>query len=193
VASSLVPDLIAYQGPGTSYVGATVAPLQNADLINTGTSDAGPIDVFSVFDALTLTSGRPGYIQDHLSRANVAFDLAANQGPSEFAARTSGQQLMPAGSMPAGGGGMMVLDITAAHDAVLSDWSLSPGISRKPAAVLRSVFRGFGTPVGVVPRPIASRRASNVLAVDMLFGDTKAAKSLLDDVGSLHLAKKYKA
>ena len=57
VANLLVPDLIAYQGPGTSYGGPTVAPLQNAGLINSGTSSGGPIDVFSVFDSLTVTSG----------------------------------------------------------------------------------------------------------------------------------------
>ncbi|MGO9919796.1 MAG: S8 family serine peptidase [Isosphaeraceae bacterium] len=50
VASSLVPDLIAYQGPGTSYAGPTVAPLQDAGLVNSGTTDSGPMDVFSVFD-----------------------------------------------------------------------------------------------------------------------------------------------
>src|SRR5208282_5066719 len=49
VAKLLVPDLIAYQGAGTAYSGSTVAPLQNAGLVNTGTSDSGPMDVFSVF------------------------------------------------------------------------------------------------------------------------------------------------
>ena len=38
VANLLVPDLIAYQGPGTTYAGPTVGPLQNANLVNTGTS-----------------------------------------------------------------------------------------------------------------------------------------------------------
>ena len=37
--------------------------LQNAGLVNTGTSDGGPIDVFSVFDALTLTGDGLGYAQ----------------------------------------------------------------------------------------------------------------------------------
>ena len=54
MANLLVPDLIAYHGPGTSYSGPTVAPLQNAGLVNTGTGDDGPMDVFSVFDALTV-------------------------------------------------------------------------------------------------------------------------------------------
>ena len=42
VANLLVPDLIAYHGPGTSYSGPTVTPLQNAGLVNTGTKDSGP-------------------------------------------------------------------------------------------------------------------------------------------------------
>jgi hypothetical protein len=54
VADLLLPDLIAHQGPGTSYSGPTVASLQDTGLVNTGTSDGGPMDVFSVFDALPL-------------------------------------------------------------------------------------------------------------------------------------------
>ncbi len=56
VANLLVPDLVAYQGPGTSYSGATVARLQDAGLVSTGTSNGGPMDVFSVFDSLMVTS-----------------------------------------------------------------------------------------------------------------------------------------
>jgi hypothetical protein len=55
VANRLVPDLVAYQGPGTSYSGPTVARLQNAGLVDTGTSGGAPMDVFSVFDSVTLT------------------------------------------------------------------------------------------------------------------------------------------
>ena len=54
VAGSLVPDLVAYQGPGTIYSGPRVAALQNANLVNTGTSASSPINVFSVFDSLTV-------------------------------------------------------------------------------------------------------------------------------------------
>ncbi len=52
----MVPDLIAYQGAGTTYSGSTVPPLQNSGLVNTGASDSGPMDVFSVFDSFTVTS-----------------------------------------------------------------------------------------------------------------------------------------
>ncbi len=56
VANLLVPDLVAYDGPGTTYSGPTVGALQNANLVNAGMSDSGPMDVFSVFDSLTVTS-----------------------------------------------------------------------------------------------------------------------------------------
>jgi len=56
VASSLVPDLIAYQGPGTTYSRPTAGPLQNSGLVNTGTGDSGPMDIFSVFDSFTVAS-----------------------------------------------------------------------------------------------------------------------------------------
>ena len=60
MANLLVPDLVSYQGPGTSYAGPGVGPLQDATLTDTGTSSGSPIDVFSVFDAWTVPSGVPG-------------------------------------------------------------------------------------------------------------------------------------
>ncbi len=55
VANLLVPDLVAYDGPGTSYSGSTVAPLLDASLVDTGSTSSGLIDVFSVFDSITVT------------------------------------------------------------------------------------------------------------------------------------------
>ncbi len=40
----------------SSYSGSTVAPLQNSGLVNTGNTDTGPMDVFSVFDSFTVTN-----------------------------------------------------------------------------------------------------------------------------------------
>ncbi len=68
VANLLVPDLVAYQGAGTTYAGPTVAPLQDATLGETGTGDGGPIDVFSVFDAL--------------ADSGDGWDLSTNQTPA---------------------------------------------------------------------------------------------------------------
>jgi hypothetical protein len=63
VANVLVPDLIAYQGPGTTYSGATVAAMQSSGLVNTGSSGSSPMDVFSAFDALTTKSAVAGRTQ----------------------------------------------------------------------------------------------------------------------------------
>ena len=41
VANLLVRDLIAYQGPGTTYAGPTVGPLQDATLVDTWSSGGG--------------------------------------------------------------------------------------------------------------------------------------------------------
>ncbi len=56
VANLLVPDLIAYQGPGTTYAGPTVAPMQSSELVNTGAVVSSPINAFSIFDSLTISS-----------------------------------------------------------------------------------------------------------------------------------------
>ena len=66
VANLLVPDLVAYHGPGTSYSGPTVGPLQNTTLTNTGAGSGGKMDVSmsSVFDSFTVTSNGAGYAHD---------------------------------------------------------------------------------------------------------------------------------
>jgi subtilase family serine protease len=56
VANLLVSDLVAYQGPGTSYSGPTVGSLQCKSLDGNWTGSGGPINVFSVFDSLMVTS-----------------------------------------------------------------------------------------------------------------------------------------
>jgi hypothetical protein len=56
VANSLVSDLVAYRGPGTSYAGPTVGPLQDATLTDIGSTTGNTISVFSVFNAFTVTS-----------------------------------------------------------------------------------------------------------------------------------------
>jgi hypothetical protein len=52
VANLLVPDLVAYEGPGTVYRGPAVLPLQDASFVNTQTSSSAPINAVSIFDAL---------------------------------------------------------------------------------------------------------------------------------------------
>jgi uncharacterized repeat protein (TIGR01451 family) len=57
VANRLVPDLVAYQGPGTSYAGPLVGPLQDDTLTSTWTGGGGPTNAFNVFSAITVSSG----------------------------------------------------------------------------------------------------------------------------------------
>jgi len=63
VANLLVHDLVAYEGPGTTYTGPTVGALQDATLVNTGSSGGGTSNVFSVFSAIAVSSSGLGYGQ----------------------------------------------------------------------------------------------------------------------------------
>ncbi len=56
VANLLVSDLVAYQSGTVVASGPTVAPVQNANLVNTGATAGETINVFSVFDSLIDTS-----------------------------------------------------------------------------------------------------------------------------------------
>jgi len=120
VANRLVPDLIAYQGPGTSYAGPTVGHLQDAGLVNTGTSGGGPMDVFSVFDALTLAGGGPGDAQGQVATSNFSstqYESLATGVPGRtgtgppiaagFTALGPASSLSPAGLMPLPAGGLV--------------------------------------------------------------------------------------
>ncbi len=60
VANLLVSDLVAYQGPQTTYSGPTVGPLQDANLDGSWTNDGGPIDVLSVFDSFVVSNNSGG-------------------------------------------------------------------------------------------------------------------------------------
>ena len=64
VANLLVPDLVAYHGPGTTYTGPTVGPLQSANLVNTSSGSSSELDVFSVFDSITIGGSGVGYSGD---------------------------------------------------------------------------------------------------------------------------------
>jgi hypothetical protein len=84
VANLLVPDLISYHGPGTPYSGPTVAPLQAAGLVNSGSINGGPMDVFSVFDSLTVPADGFGFGRDVSNGAsiNVPFDMTSSGAAS---------------------------------------------------------------------------------------------------------------
>ena len=77
VANLLVSDLVAYNGPGTTYSGATVGPLLDASLVDPASTSSGPIDVFSVFDSITLS--HIGVGQKHSA---LAIDSSLEQAPA---------------------------------------------------------------------------------------------------------------
>ena len=103
VANLLVPDLIAYQGSGTTYSGPGVAPLQSAGLVNTGTSDGGVIDVFSVFDALPQSGEGLCYVQNpgHVSVPVSSIDKTHVSDLSSRPASTQNQRIIRPSPTPA--------------------------------------------------------------------------------------------
>ena len=96
VANRLVPDLIDYHGPGTSYSGPTVAPLQDATPVNTGTNGAGPIDVFSVFDSLAVAGNGLGEAHGQVFGTGLGSPLNASLAPAG-AGRTAGSPVVATG------------------------------------------------------------------------------------------------
>ncbi len=80
VANALVSDLVAYQGPGTSYSGPTVGPLQEVNLDGNWTGSGGATDVFSVFDSFTVTLGgliHVGAIGAHAQESALGHGMSA--------------------------------------------------------------------------------------------------------------------
>ena len=76
MANLLVSDLVAYQGPGTTYAGPTVGALQDATLSSTWSTGGDISNVFSVFNAI---EGRtPGLDHGQESGSTGALNPAVN-------------------------------------------------------------------------------------------------------------------
>ncbi len=177
VANLLVPDLIAYQGPGTSYAGPTVAPLQNAGLVNTGTSDGGPMDVFSVFDFVTVTSSGVGDTQgqvlstDPSSPMNAAPADAGRIATSPMIAAGATfvptTNLSPVGLMPLAPAGVIGTPVSSALMSQQSAWSTAQAVfsgqtTSEHFAVLQRIDPN-NEPVSFVTRHRASQALESVL------------------------------
>ena len=87
VANLLVPDLIAYQGPGTTYAGPTVGPLLDATLTSIWASGGGTTNVFSVFSALTVSSSGLGQGQAPGAASTISTSLGGT--PAKVVAATT--------------------------------------------------------------------------------------------------------
>jgi len=151
VANLLVPDLIAYQGSGTTYSGPTVGPLQNATLTNTGTSSSSPLDVFSVFDSLTVTHPGFGSVVDAGRRSDSGSTGSetltpgmANRLTIVRLQRATPPVVDPGSGLVTGGRAtsMMPLD-TSTLDAVLIDWSRARAAATTRATATGSSVPGF--------------------------------------------------
>jgi hypothetical protein len=179
IAGSLVPNLVAYHGPGTTYSGPTVGPLQDAALSGTWTGDGGTTNVFNVFNTMPVghgafrtrsqeratkdTAGRMSISQEgQVSSADADSTLGAQAQPSSpnlvYSAVTGSGAMGPIGLVPTS-------DANAAHDAVLAGWSSS----QKPAA---------NQPVNVIIPGLTSTPRTTVIQGD-------AVDSALEAFGAL--------
>jgi len=152
VANRLVPDLIAYEGPGTSYSGPTVAPLQNANLVNTGATSSGPIDVFSVFDSLTVTSNGLGDAQGQVLSTALSSPInetlapaGAGRNPASpliAAGITFGpaSNLSPAGLTPLPPAAVTIAPASTGLMSLQPAWSTAQPVANTPTRSEHSVF-----------------------------------------------------
>ena len=129
LANLLVPDLVAYHGPGTTYGGPTVGPLQNASLVTTGASAGCPIDVFGVFDSLTVASYGLGGAQSQLPSTDISSPRYETPAPA-VAGQASASSLIAVGfasgtSMNLSAAGLMPLPPARATVAAASSGVMS--------------------------------------------------------------------
>jgi len=118
VANLLVADLVAYQGPGTSHPGPGVGPLQDASLVDPTAASGGPIDVFSVFDSLTVASNGIGHAgaagTGSANRAIVKINAPGSPTAGSMTPLAASVQTPATGSTSQG---LMALD------SVISNWT----------------------------------------------------------------------
>ncbi len=85
VANLMVPDLIAYQGPGTTYAGPTVSPLQDATLYSNWANGGGTtnaMNAFNVFSALTATGSGFSGVQSPTASLAMGREAGVTQAPT---------------------------------------------------------------------------------------------------------------
>ena len=166
VANALVPDLIAYQGPGTTYSGPTVARCRVPAWSTRARRDSGPMDVFSVFDSLTVgkqrARRRPGSGSQH--RPRLAPERDARTGwcrPDRGRPRGRGRNHLRAGdeSQPGGADAAAFGRSRFGWSVVSRQWSVGgpPGQSKSqvgpelPLTVQGIDHDGTGSLLGETP------------------------------------------
>ena len=191
VANRLVPDLVAYAGPGTTYAGPKVGPLQNATLVNTAADGSGGLDEFSVLDALTMGGGDsviPGSaatnfigessaIGQHHHRVPEGSGSAATTEPSPVQPIAPLHVTSPPPAADVSSAGMTSLDdVLAAHDAALTEWSSTGPRSRQR---IKIPTNNAGITALPVRSRLAPRRARPVVLQETM------ADSALEKLGAL--------
>jgi hypothetical protein len=207
VANLLVPDLIAYQGPGTSYAGSTVAPLQDSGLVNSGTTDSGPMDVFSVFDFLAITGDGRGdgqrqvygtdlntSVNATLLPAGAGRGLATTLVATGFASGPA-TNYSAAGLAPSPSTGVAFNSVSTGLTTQQPGWSTAHGIVDAPTGFEHDLVTQ-PTHLGSVPGPVLTKRGAvfvpdsvlDELAVEAVLGRSRALPaepdSILDDLAA---------
>ncbi len=171
VAGALVPDLVAYAGPGTTYPGPTVGPLQDATLTDPGTGGGGTTNVFSVFDALAVnvnvarnawpTGGSA--VRTSPSENPMILHRAVEAVTRTVRDATPVSTATAASAAPApdpGAVAMMPLaDILAAHDAALAGWTISGTASPRQVVIRANDATGPAGPIRTSPASGRTRTA----------------------------------
>ena len=193
VANLLVPDLVAYQGPGTTYAGPTVGPLQDADARQHGDECRRSDRCVQRVRCVGRDGGDFGTPGNRVPAAGVADRTATTQDrnrPSSLvAAGDDGVRLesltyvsdTPAGAVPGSSNpatGWMPLDPNAIHDVALAEWTHSHAAAQTPAQA-GPVARGWLPVVPAGPRTPVLQAA----AVDSILGAMLASPSLLNTDG----------
>ena len=180
MANLLVNDLVAYHGPGTSYSGPTVGPLQNTTLTNTGAGSGGKMDVSmsSVFDSFTVTSNGAVTTQD----PNIPDPGIGTEGPHAgvpFSNRAAQLALVQGAASGLTGNNSAV----AVLDEVLSGWAQADSGSSNGIA-----HRVLGQGTNPAVRPLVSpqstqsgRLVNDPQAVDVLLERGAIIRSLFAD------------
>ena len=103
VANLLVSDLVAYAGPGTTYSGATVGPLQDATRLDGGSGGGGTMNAIRVFDALAAADHgieAPRVSGDSSDSRSPMNELLAANSPVHSIAIDRARKVQPARVAP---------------------------------------------------------------------------------------------
>ncbi len=174
VANLLVGDLVAYHGPGTTYAGPTVGALQDATLVNTWSNGSDNASVFSVFAAITVSSGGLRHDQGPGAASTVSTPMSGTPVQEVVASHSAGTPLTTFGATVEQAAGSLSQSGPVQARGWATNSSSLGQTSRSPAATtITSVFTGlfthetaWATPQVVVSSPVTSVNSGGARATD---------------------------